>query len=209
MQVRNYFIIGLLSLIIGIIIILSYRNISSSGIITTGGILFILVGVLNIIVFQSRHKSQPAPSALATIVSRVTSAGAIILGLSLLIFNETFASVVPFIFGVLIAVLALDQFYVLTVSASRKYLSPWFLLAPLALTGCALYLFLSDFQLADEATLILITAIAATFFGVVSIIEALVVSNKSPKTTVTVDNDEPTAKLVEQPKALDASEENK
>lgn len=209
MKARNFYITGLLSLVVGVIIILSYRYISSSGIIIVGGSLFILMGLLNLIVFHNRHNNDNTPSALATIVSRITSAGAIILGLSLLIFNETFASVVPFIFAVLIALLALDQFYILAVSSNRIYLSPWFLLAPLALTGCALYLFLSESQPQNEEILMLCTGISATFFGVVSVIEALVVGHKAPKAPAPVDSEKTADKPVEQPKALDATEENK
>lgn len=209
MKVRNLYITGFLSLVIGIIIILSYRYISSAGIIIVGGSLFILVGLLNLVVFHGRHKNDTTPSALATIVSRITSAGAIILGLSLLIFNGTFASLIPIIFAIFIALLALDQFYILTVSSNRIYLSPWFLLAPLALTGCALYLFLSESQPQNEETLMLCTGISATFFGVVSVIEALVVGHKAPKAPAPVDSEKATDKPVEQPKALDAPEENK
>ncbi|MDE6288324.1 MAG: DUF308 domain-containing protein [Muribaculaceae bacterium] len=188
MKVRSLYVTGLLSLVIGIILILAYRNISSSGIITTGGILFILVGLLNLLVFKSRHRNDTSRSALASVVSTITSVGAIILGAFLLIFNSTFATVVPFVFAVFIALLALDQFFVLTVSGNRLYLSPWFLLAPLALTGCAIYLFIGDFSQQGEERLILCTGIATTFFGVVSVIEGLVVGQKSPRDTAPADN---------------------
>lgn len=216
MKSRNFYVLGLPALLVGVILIITYRNISSSGVIITGGILFILVGLLNLIFFRSHGTRESSHSVIATVASRVSSAGAIILGLALLLFNETFASLVPFIFAILIALLAIDQFYILAISETRKVLSPWFLIAPLALLGTALYIFLGDAQSRPDETVMLCTGIAAAFFGLISVVEALIVSARTPAAPVseaeTGDTPAPAAAPktpAAAPKALDASDENK
>lgn len=177
MKGRNLILTAAILLAAGIVLLFTYRSIRSTGVVITGGVLFILAGIFNIVAFDgARRKKDSGHGAMSALFNWLTSVGAVILGICMLIFQSTFVTIVPVMFGILVAFTAFYQLYVLAVGVRPVVLSAWFYLAPLALAGCAVYLFMQKPVETDDR-IMLGTAIALTFFGAVGIIEGILVGN--------------------------------
>ncbi len=167
---------ALLALAAGVALILTYRTVSSEGVVITGGVMFVLAGFINVIAFLSsrddRGKSHLGAFGLA--FGWLTSGAAVVLGLSMLIFQSTFVGLVPFIFGVLVVFGALFQFFVLSVGIRPVTLPAWLYAFPLALAGMSVYFFMQQSQI-DDSTIMLATGIAFTIFGAAMFIEGAMV----------------------------------
>lgn len=166
---------GLLALAAGVILIFTYRGISSTGVVMTGGILFILAGIFNVLAAgYERRRAERAGGrgrgVISATVNWLACAGAVILGVCMLIFQSTFVALIPFIFGVLIAFSAFYQLYLLAYGTRPAMLPGWLYIVPLALAGAAVYLFLQKPEL-DDAVIMLTTGIALTFFGLATFAE--------------------------------------
>lgn len=169
MKGKNLIITALLVLAAGIILIITRASIRSEGVVTTGGILFIVAGLLDLLIFESdRRKDGKRP--LAAAFNWITSAGAVILGLCMLIFRPTFVELIPFMFGILVAFTALYQVYLLAYGARPVMLPGWLYIVPLLLAGGAVYLFTLK-PMTDDHIIMLTSGIALTLFGAASLIE--------------------------------------
>lgn len=174
MKGRTLLLTAIPTLVVAVIMLITYDRILSEGVVIAAGILFILMGVLNVISYEDdRRRGNVKPSVWAAVLSRLTSAAAIILGLSMVVFRDTFTSMVPFIFGMLACFGALHQLYLLARGSWPVKLPVWLYAAPAALVGCATYLFMADVEADDaDAAIMLTTAIALAVFGVATVIEA-------------------------------------
>lgn len=169
MKGRNLIFTALLVLTAGIILILLRNSIHSEGVVTAGGILFIVAGLLDLLVFESgRRRQERRP--LTTAFNWITSAAAVILGLSMLIFRSTFAGLIPFMFGILIAFTALYQVYLLAYASRPVMLPGWLYIAPLLLAAASVYLFMQK-ALVDDVLIMVISGAALTLFGVAMLVE--------------------------------------
>lgn len=165
MKGKTLFFIGVLAAIIGAALLIAYKQITANIVIITGAILFIVTGVGNLIVYG--HKDSK--SSVAKIMSQLANAAAIILGVVMLVFQSTFVPLVSFIFGVLVALCALWQFFTLAVGIRPAQLPAWTYVFPLALVGVAIYIFLQGEAL--ETTIMIATGSGIALFGLASIIE--------------------------------------
>lgn len=157
--------IGLIAALAGVAIILFHSQVSKSGIILTGGVLFVAAGVLNLIVYGQSKEGQ----GFGRLLSQLANAAAIVLGICLLVFKSTFEPMVAFIFGLLIAVCALWQFFLLAIGARPHQLPGWLYAFPLALTAAAIYIFLQKDM--AEPLLLIITGASLAVVGVGCVIE--------------------------------------
>ena len=163
---------SIVALAAGIALIIANKSIYSTGVVVTGGIIFIVAGILNAFVFNnSRKREKQGHGAIAGVFTLLTSIGAAVLGICMLIFQDTFIALVPCMFGIIVAFLGLYQFYVLAVSVRPAILPAWFYIAAVILLGIAVFIFLRK-PSEDDSTIMLATGIALTFFGVMSLIEA-------------------------------------
>lgn len=195
MKGKNLLLSAIIIAVAGIIMIITHATVNTQGLAIACGIMFILAGVVDIFVFMNRRPRQsaknaaatpeqtaagngaaPAParqSVLSTFFGWLTMVGSIVLGLSMLIFRDTFSGVIAFMFAILVAFGALMQLYILLFGTRPARLSPYFYIAPLLLAGASAYLFTLEAS-ADDPLLMLVSGIAFTFFGVVTLVEGLV-----------------------------------
>lgn len=167
MRGRSLTITGIFAAAIAAVLILCYKSVSITGITVTGGILFVVVGLVNMIFFG--HKSKDDSSRMLTLVS---NAAAIVLGLSMLVFRVEFNPMIAFMLGLLVAVCSLWQFFVLAIGARPYQLPAWLYLFPVLLAGGALYIYLKpDYGETNDSILLLATGISMGVLGLGCILE--------------------------------------
>lgn len=165
----------------GIALTLAYESIRSTGVVTTGGILFIMAGVLNVLVFEGeRRRDNQRHGLLSSTFNRITSAAAVILGACMLIFNGTFVPLVPVMFGILVGITALYQFYLLAIGTRPVMMPGWLYAVPIALSCGAVYIFMQSPDI-DDSRIILATGISMAVFGLGELGEGIILGNEQRK----------------------------
>lgn len=153
--------LGLIALIAGVAIIIFYKSITSQGVVLTAGLLFMAVGLANLIVYGRPNRTA---SSIGKVFTQISNAAAIVLGICMLVFQSTFAPLVSFIFGLLIAVCALWQFFLLAVGTRPYQLHGWLYVFPLLLTAGAIFIFVQ--KVSSDEVIVLTTGIAMAVMGV-------------------------------------------
>lgn len=174
MKRRSYFLLSLLAIVAGVVFILSYTTISSAVLVMLGGVLFIVAGLLNMAIYVGKRHEHGERKPIATFLGYLTGGAAIILGLSMLIFEATFSVAVPYLFGLLMIAMATAQLFVLLSRRGRLQFSSWFLLAPLVLIGIGVFIATLEAVVSDS-TIMLATGIGLAFGGLVWAVEGIVV----------------------------------
>ncbi len=174
MKRRSYFLLSLLAIVAGVVFILSYTTISSAVLVMLGGVLFIVAGFLNMAIYVGKRHEHGERKPITTFLGYLTGGAAIILGLSMLIFEATFSVVVPYLFGLLMIAMATAQLFVLLSRRGRLQFSSWFLLAPLVLIGIGIFIATLEAVVCDS-TIMLATGIGLAFGGSVWAVEGIVV----------------------------------
>ena len=167
MKGKTLSIIGILAAAVGALLIICNAAITKTGVIVTGGILFVGVGLINLIFFGAGKGSAHGAARVLTLIA---NAAAIVLGLCMIVFRDVFSGLIPFIFGLFIAICAIWQFFTLAISVRPVQLPGWLYLFPVAILGGAVYIFLTD-NTTSEHVIMLATGIAIATFGVSCIIE--------------------------------------
>ncbi|MDE6301199.1 MAG: DUF308 domain-containing protein [Muribaculaceae bacterium] len=171
MKGKSLMLTALLSALAGVLLIIFRNDIHSSGVVITGGVLFIVAGLLNLLIFEHRGKKGSGNSAVSTTFSWLTCAASVILGLCMLIFQGTFAGLVPVMFGILILFAAVYQYFILAIGARPVTLPGWLYIIPTAMVGGAVYVFLRP-EYTGDMPVVLTAGISFVLFGVASVIEA-------------------------------------
>lgn len=173
MKGKAAFLAGILILAAGIILMTAHTGIKSEGIVMTGGVLFIVAGIINTVMFRDRENCSGSSkkSGAATAFGMISSVAAIVLGACMLIFREIFAGLIPLVFGVLISSGALFQLYMLIWGFRPARLPAWLYSIPTLLAAGAIYVFLQDAR-SDDPGIMLVTGIALTIFGLGCFIES-------------------------------------
>lgn len=152
--------------------------ITGRGIVVLAGILFLLTGIVNLVVYVTRKDSdgQPANSGFSRFFGWLVSLAAIILGLCMLVFTETFNQMIPFIFGLLIFFSALILVF-LYLFRTRKIIKVpgWSWLFPLIITILGVITFTQKPDASDPLIMIL-TGVSMIIFGLAGIILVSLVS---------------------------------
>lgn len=164
MKGRSLTIAGIFAAAIAAVLILCYQSINLMGVAITCGILFVAVGLINMIFYGYKSGDESAK-----VLNLVTNAAAIVLGISMLVFREEFRPMIAFMFGLLVAVCALWQFFVLAIGARPYQLPAWLYLFPVLLAGGSVYIFMNPTH--EDSVLIFATGIAMAVLGVSCIIE--------------------------------------
>lgn len=184
MKGRNLIFISLLILAIGVVLLLFHSNIDRASIVTVGGVLFILAGFFNILVFdrtaRKKQKSGEREHAgmVSTSMSWISSGAAVILGVCMLVFKSTFLPLVPVMFGILIAFAAFYQLYILAVGVRPVVLPAWLYFAPLLVAIGAAYLFFQKGD-AEDVHIIVATSVSLIIFGIAGIIEGVMLGSEN------------------------------
>lgn len=178
MKGRKLIFMALPALAAGVALIMTYKSITNLGVIIAGGVLFVLAGVANVMALTSSRdkKGKSGIGYFGLAFGWISGAAAVVLGLSMLIFQSTFVGLLPFIFGVIVVFCALFQFFVLSVGIRPLLLAVWFYIFPLMLVGIAVYIFKRQ-QPDDEHVTMLATGIAFCVFGAAMVLEGIVVGS--------------------------------
>lgn len=205
MKRRSYFLLSLLAIIAGVVFILSYTTISSAVLVMLGGVLFIVAGLLNTAIYVGKRREHGERKPITTFLGYLTGAAAVILGLSMLIFKATFSVAIPYLFGLLMAVMAIAQLIVLLSRRGRLQFSSWFLLAPLVLIGIGIYIATLSAGVCDS-TIMLATGIGLAFGGLVWAVEGFIVGRSGTiADEASAETDEKPNESNQTPKPLDES----
>ncbi|MDE6311814.1 MAG: DUF308 domain-containing protein [Muribaculaceae bacterium] len=183
MKGRNLFLTALLSLAAGIALIIFKNVINSSSLVTVGGIFFIATGVVNMGIFLgSRDKEGKARQGFfSTAFGWGASAASVLLGLSMLIFNDRFEGLVNFMFAVLIAVGALYQLFLLLFGSRPVKLPGWLYIGVILLTIGSVFLFIPSAYITD-VNVMLTTGISAIVFGATTLFESFFIGAANRRT---------------------------
>lgn len=178
MNGRNTAIVSALSLAAGVILLLTYQSISSEGVVIAGGALFIAAGLLSFLYTAAASRrsdgaEERQPALAGRIAARVSAAGAVVLGLSMLLFTEVFATLVPFLFGLFAAVCAAAEVYIVMQAWRRGELSAWWVTGAAALAAVAVYLFTRRPADGHDPDIMMATGIALTLFGALAAVQWL------------------------------------
>ena len=176
MKGRTISAIGIIAAITAAALIY-FRNMTAAHVVVAGGILFVAVGLINMICFSIGRGSI---KGLARILSIITNTGAIVLGISMLVFTSTFSPLIPFVFGLLSAVCALWQFFLLAAGTRPVRLPGWLYIFPMAIVDEADYTILLSGAMPESATM-LITGIALATFALACLIEGTLLGNEHRK----------------------------
>lgn len=153
--------------VIGILLLIFSARIASADVIITGGILFIVAAVLDIVVSlgeKDKEGKRKAGSFLITF-NWIVSIAAIILGVCMIFIKDAFVPFVPYVFGLISLFGSLMLFYVLAIGVRPVMLSGWLYLAPAAMLVLSIFIVLRD-TATDDKLIMLLTGISALIFAV-------------------------------------------
>ncbi len=205
MKGKNLILIGVLVFAVGLLLTIFRHSLANGGIVRLAGIIFVGAGVLNLTVFlASRDKDgRSRMGALGTAFGWISSAAAVVLGLSMLIFKDAFVALIGFMFGVLLLFAALFQIFLLLFGSRPTRISNWFFIVPAVIIGAAIYIFLRKPDTAGETTDLLVTGISLMVFGTATVIEGSMVGQSNRmlqnSTNQTVIDEKHTAPQNDQP----------
>lgn len=165
MRGRTILLVGIVAAVVATLMFMFRTQASSTRIVVTGGVLFVGAGVFNLLFFNNG-------SGMNRVLTSLTNSAAIVLGVCMLVFRSTFEPMVPFIFGLIVALCALWQFYALAVGIRPFTLPAWYYFFPLIMTGCAVYIFIRKDSIVD-VDILTITAVAFAVFALAAIIEGV------------------------------------
>lgn len=181
MKGRNLFLTAAVVLLAGIVLIVANRSVNSVGIVVAGGVLFMVAGVLNIGVMLGRgSEGRARQGVVASVVGWVASVAALILGLSMLVFQSVFVPLVGFMFGVLVAFGALYQYCLLAYGVRPLRLPGWFYVVPTVLVGASVYLF-TLVPVESDSAIMLVSGISLAVFGVFGLVAGFMVGSARRK----------------------------
>lgn len=165
MKGRTLTLFGIMAAIAAVALIIAHEYITPQGVVLTGGILFILAGLANIIAI-SRGKA----SSMGRLFGYMASAASIVFGICMIVFLPSFVPLVTFIFGILIGLLALWQFYILAAGSKPYVLAAWLYVFPIILTVVAVYVLVTKSD-AQPLPIILTTGISLAVLALGLLIE--------------------------------------
>lgn len=181
MKGKNLTFIGTIVLLTGILMILFRTFLAAGGIVLAVGLLFVAAGLLNMSVYLGAkdRRGHQRVSLAAQAFGWIVSVGALLLGLSMLLFSKAFVALVGFMFGVLILLSAIFQIITLLWLTRPTRLSNFFFLVPVVLIGIAIFIFMREPDTNGETTDMLLSGTAFVLFGAATIAEGLIVGNNN------------------------------
>lgn len=165
MRGRTLVLVGIVAALVAALMLIFRTEASTGRIVVLGGVLFVGAGVFNLLFFNNG-------SGMSRALTSLTNSAAIVLGVCMLVFRGTFEPMVPFIFGLIVALGALWQFYALAVGIRPFSLPSWYYFLPLILAGCAVYIFVRKDTISDT-DIITVTGAAMAVFALAALVEGV------------------------------------
>ncbi|MCH5220443.1 MAG: DUF308 domain-containing protein [Muribaculaceae bacterium] len=191
---------GVLIFVIGIVLIICNKSITGKGFIVLAGILFLLTGVINIVLYLTHRKSDGHRvfTGMSLAMSWLVSIAAIILGLCMLVFEDVFSSMIPFIFGLLIFFGAVMLIINMLFGVRKVVKTPgWMWLFPFVIAVLGAVTITRQPNVSDPLIMIL-TGVSMIVFGLGAIVLGALVSGARRKIEAIATSPDPSNKLPEQ-----------
>lgn len=169
---------GILILVIGVVLIVCNKMITGAGVVVLAGILFLITGIVNIIMYVTRkdENGEKINKGFSLFMGWLVSIAAMILGICMLVFINTFSAMIPFIFGLLIffgAVMLVFSF----VFGVRKIVNVpgWLWIIPLVMVILGIITMTRKADVQDDLIMIL-TGSSMILFGFAGVLMGVLVS---------------------------------
>jgi len=199
MKASSTLLAGLLILAAGVVLIICNETITGKGIVTAVGVLFLLAGIINVVLYSgsgtrqsvtepsgdkasrkdtSARHSGGGVSPIARVFGIIVSVAAVILGVSMFLFTDAFAKLIPLLFGLLLLTGTLIQVYIVGVGTRPLVMPTW----TYAIPGVMLILSIVLFAVTmSEPRMMTVTGAGFVVFGVGGFIEALILNSERRK----------------------------
>lgn len=163
---------GILILAIGIVLIISRNLITGSGIVTVAGLLFLVTGIINLVLYvtQKDEDGRRRTRGIALVFGWLVSIATIILGVCMLFFNSTFNGMIAIIFALIVFFGALMQLYAILFGVRRVRTIPgWVYLFPAAMIVFTFIIAGQKTGSGQDSTVMTLTGVSMLIFGIGSI----------------------------------------
>lgn len=171
MKATSTLLAGVIILAMGLILIICHDTITGSGIVTVGGITFVISALVDIVLYLGRDREgQPRKRGAALVFGWIVSVAALLLGVSMFVFNDTFTRLIVPMFGILVLLGALVQLWVLAYGTRPVRMPRWLYAVPALMVVCAVLVFVGGF---GEPTVNVLTGSALIVFGLGGFVESL------------------------------------
>ena len=198
---------GIVIFAIGLILIIINKSITGHLIMIIAGALFLLTGIINIILFSTHRKpgEETPKSGYSIFMSWFMSIAAIILGLCMLIFTDSFNAMVPVIFAILIFFGAVILSLSMLVGVRKVLKVPgWTWIFPVAMVALGIVTLLQQATVNDPLIMIF-TGAAMIIFGVGAAIVGILVDGARKG----IEKQTQQAKITEKTEKTDTDESKK
>lgn len=164
MKATSTLLAGIIILAMGLILIICHDTITGSGIVTVGGITFVISALVDIVLYLGGRgrEGQPRKRGAALVFGWIVSVAALLLGISMFVFNDTFTQLIAPMFGILVLLGALVQLWILVYGTRPVRMPLWLYAVPALMVVCAVLVFVGGF---GESTVNILTGSALTVFG--------------------------------------------
>lgn len=165
-KVSTSIIIGLLSVLAGVILVICNKAITSSGVVVSGGLLFVVAGILNgmMTMFVKDTDGKRRAKAMPFALNMIASAAAVAFGVCMLIMADEFVKFIPVVFGILVLFGAVMLFYLLCYGIRPATPYPWLFAFPVLVLAGAVLVYCQTSP--DQDYLIMIyTGVSLMVFG--------------------------------------------
>lgn len=170
MKATSTLLAGVIILAMGLILIICHDTITGAGIVTVGGITFVISALVDIVLYLGRDREgQPRKRGAALVFGWIVSVAALLLGISMFVFNDTFTRLIGPMFGILVLLGALVQLWVLTYGTRPVRMPRWLYVVPALMVVCAVLVFVGGF---GEPTVNVLTGSALAVFGIGGFMES-------------------------------------
>lgn len=171
MKATSTLLAGVIILAMGLILIICHGTITGSGIVTVGGITFVISALVDIVLYVGGkdRDGQPRKRGAALVFGWIVSVAALLLGISMFVFNGTFTQLIGPMFGILVLLGALVQLWILTWGTRPVRMPRWLYAVPALMVVCAVLVFVGGFA---EPTINILTGNALTVFGLGGFVES-------------------------------------
>ncbi len=171
MKASTTLLSGLIILAAGVILILSNHFITKSGIVTTAGILFLLSGIVNTVLYLSGtdKDGNPKHRGASKFFGIVVSLASLLLGLSMFVFNDDFQGMIPILFALVLFFGALVQFFIVVSIRRGVGMPAWPYAFPAVMLILSIVVFFANLK---EPDLMLISGCGLVVFGVGGFVES-------------------------------------
>lgn len=127
MKATSTLLAGVIILAMGLILIICHNTITGSGIVTAGGIIFVISALVDIVLYIGgrNREGQRRKRGAALVFGWIVSVAALLLGISMFVFNDTFTQLIAPMFGILVLLGALVQLWILTYGTRPVRMPLW------------------------------------------------------------------------------------